>query len=89
MVADSQWHHGANVDVFIEDQPLVRGAILKAAAGVYWDTGALMPITDYTQNDFGDTHSIVLLIDSLSAQHLLQTLAPTATQVRVAPACSS
>ena len=83
MVADSQWHHGANVDVFIEDQPLVRGTILKAAAGVYWDTGALMPNNNYTQNDFGDTHSIVLLIDSLSVQHLLQTLAPTATQADI------
>jgi len=83
MVADSQWHHGANVDVFIEDQPLVRGTIRKAAAGVYWDTGALMPINNYTQNDFGDTHSIVLLIDSLSVQHLLQTLAPTATQADI------
>ena len=83
MVADSQWHHGANVDVFIEDQPLVRGTILKAAAGGYWDTGALMPIPDYTQNDFGDTHSIVLLIDSLSLQHLLQTLAPTASQAQI------
>jgi Ca2+-binding RTX toxin-like protein len=83
MVADSQWHHGANVDVFIEDQPLVRGTIRKAAAGVYWDTGALMPNNNYTQNDFGDTHSIVLLIDSLSVQHLLQTLAPTATQADI------
>ena len=80
MVANSQWHHGTNIDVFIEDQPLLRGIFTIFDIQTYWDTGALVPINEYSRNDFGDTHSIVLIVDSLNVQNLLKTLVPEATQ---------
>lgn len=78
MVSDSQWHHGTNVDLFIEDQPLLRGTFTKQDAGLFWDTGALVPVNQYTQNDFGDTHSLVLIVDSLNIQNALLQLVPEA-----------
>ncbi|RDE48789.1 MAG: hypothetical protein DVS81_20195, partial [Candidatus Accumulibacter meliphilus] len=40
-------------------------------------------VANYNQNDFGDTHSLVLIVDSLSVQNLLKTLAPSATQAEI------
>jgi Ca2+-binding RTX toxin-like protein len=89
MVANSQYHHGQDMGVFIEDQPLVRGAVIGPTYGVYVDTGALMLINEYSQNNFGDTHSLMLIVDSLNAQNALLNLLPesqrnsTATQEMV------
>ena len=33
-------------------------------------------MNNYSENDFGDTHSLVLLVDSLNVQNVLQRLAP-------------
>ena len=77
-VSNSQWHYGQATPVFIEDQPLWRGDVLfdvVAASYAYSDTKLLVPF--FSQNDFGDTHSLVLLVDSLSVQNALATLAPT------------
>jgi len=73
-VAFSGIHYGANsVPVYIEDQPLIRGNVLGALT--------LNLLRDNpSQNDFGDTHSLVLLVDSLSVMSTLAELDPTLTQ---------
>ncbi len=78
-VANSQIHYGADIKVFIEDQPLMRGDILKeaiAASFGYTDVKLLVP--NYADNDFGDTHSLVLILDSLNVQNTLLQLVPEA-----------
>ena len=76
MVSNSQLHYGTPVGIFIEDQPLKRGNYISAALArslSYFDIKLLTQ--NYAINDFGDTHSLVLLIDSLNAQNtLLQML---------------
>jgi Ca2+-binding RTX toxin-like protein len=77
-VSNSQLHYGLATPVFIEDQPLWRGDILGDAAKTslaYWDVKLLD--NNFSRNDFGDTHSLVLLVDSLSVQNVLATLDPT------------
>ncbi|HEX8989685.1 MAG TPA: hypothetical protein VF816_17135, partial [Rhodocyclaceae bacterium] len=80
-VANSQWHCGADVPVFIEDQPLYRGSVTRDAATASLDyLDAKLLVDHYANNDFADTHSLVLLVDSLNVQNALQQLAPDATQ---------
>ena len=77
VVANSQWHYGQDVRVGIEDQPLYRGGI---GAGILMDAIALkspaLLVNQYAVKDFGDTHSLVLLVDSLSVQNTLLSLMP-------------
>nr|WP_298167691.1 calcium-binding protein [uncultured Pseudomonas sp.] len=76
-VANSQIHYGADIKIFIEDQPLMRGDILKEAIAQsfgYTDVKLLVP--NYANNDFGDTHSLVLILDSLNVQNTLLQLVP-------------
>ncbi|MFG6457419.1 calcium-binding protein [Roseateles sp. BYS96W] len=76
-VSNSQHHLGNNVPVFIEDQPLVRGSYLAEtfkASLAAWEL-KLLP-NNYKNNDFGDTHSIALLADSLRVQSVVADLAP-------------
>jgi hypothetical protein len=71
-VANSQLHYGADIEFFIEDQPLVRGGIVWdvfTQSMSYWDIRLL--VDGYADKDFGDTHSLVLLVDSLSVQNTL------------------
>lgn len=80
-VANSQWHIGTDVQVFIEDQPLYRGNVVAGAlleSLKYLDVKLLVP--DYINKDFGDTHSLVLLVDSLSVQNTLLSMLPKAQQ---------
>jgi len=80
-VANSQLHYGRATPVFIEDQPLYRGT-------APWDSvteslayqGIKLLQDGFAVNDFGDTHSLVLLVDSLSIQSALATLDPDVTQ---------
>ena len=76
MVSHSQYHYGQDVQFFIEDQPLTRGSstmdeVWKAAQAL----GARLLTDNYANNDFGDTHSLVLLVDSLSVMNVIDTLA--------------
>ena len=77
-VANSQYHYGANEPIFIEDQPLSRGQIYGQVAldylHYYGEVKLLQP--GFEVNDFGDTHSLVLLVDSLSVQDTLARLDP-------------
>ncbi|WP_372166018.1 putative Ig domain-containing protein [Xanthomonas axonopodis] len=77
VVANSQWHSGQDVRIGIEDQPLYRGAI---GGSVLMDLVMLkspeLLDQQYAIRDFGDTHSLVLLVDSLSVQSALLSLMP-------------
>ncbi|WP_247419400.1 hemolysin-type protein [Ralstonia pseudosolanacearum] len=80
-VANSQLHYGTPTPIFIEDQPLYRGSIFSSAAIESFRYAEVkLLVEDYSKNDFGDTHSLVLLVDSLSVQDLLTRLDPTLTQ---------
>ncbi len=73
-VSNSQVHYGLATPVYIEDQPLYRGNLLGIAweSAQYLDLKLLAP--DFASNDFGDTHSLVLLVDSLSVQATMAKL---------------
>ncbi|MBL0075975.1 MAG: hypothetical protein IPP41_08640 [Rhodocyclaceae bacterium] len=76
-VANSMWHYGADVKVFIEDQPFTRGSIISAIAQTSLDFGDVKLLVDnYNVNGFADNHSLVLLIDSLNVQNTLLQLLP-------------
>ena len=84
-VANSQWHYGQEVPLYIEDQPLYRGSALWNAVlqtALYHDVKLLGP--DYQINDFGDTHSLVLLVDSLAVMDVLVRLDPSLQPQRLA-----
>ena len=71
-VANSQWHIGQDVQVFIEDQPLYRGGVVADVllqSLKYLDVKLL--VNEFVNKDFGDTHSLVLLVDSLNVQNTL------------------
>lgn len=54
-VANSQWHYGQAVPIYIEDQPLFRGSVVAGAAEatlLYSDTKLL--VNNFSKNDFGD-----------------------------------
>lgn len=80
-VANSQYHYGQAIPIFIEDQPLYRGSVvLDAVAASLSNAEAKLLVDNFSDNDFGDTHSLILLVDSLSVQNLLAQLDPTITQ---------
>lgn len=62
-------HSQDRVAIQIEDQPAMRGL-----------PSSIPDLTNnWTINDFGDTHSLVLIIDSLSVMNALATLDPSLT----------
>ncbi|MGK6306992.1 calcium-binding protein [Variovorax sp. DT-64] len=76
-VSNSQWHIGKDVKVFIEDQPLVRGDMLSATVAESFKYANVKLLVDgYATKDFGDTHSLVLIVDSLNVQNALLQLLP-------------
>jgi Ca2+-binding RTX toxin-like protein len=78
-VAHSERHHGQDVRVFIEDQPLFRGTVVSGVLEASEQLSApKLLVNGYAKNDFGDTHSLALLVDSLSVQHALLQLLPEA-----------
>jgi len=77
VVSNSQWHHGQDVRIGIEDQPLYRGGIVTPAMlSMIPIKGPDLLVDQYVVRDFGDTHSLVLLVDSLSLQNTLLSLVP-------------
>jgi hypothetical protein len=80
-VSNSQYHYGTAVPVFIENQPLYRGDFfLDAANETLSNAEVKLLVSNYSQNDFGDTHSLVLIVDSLSVQDMLVRLDPNVSQ---------
>ncbi|MBI3093245.1 MAG: hypothetical protein HYY97_00060 [Rhodocyclales bacterium] len=84
-VANSLWHYGTDVPVFIEDQPIVRGSIVSGIVAASLDYGDVKLLVDkYNQNNFADTHSLVLIVDSLNVQNTLLQLLPEAQRSEAA-----
>ena len=80
-VANSQIHYGTPTGIFIEDQPLYRGNVLWESAKASWDAFDIKLLDPgYALNDFGDTHSLVLIVDSLNVQNALAKLDPNVRQ---------
>ena len=68
-VSNSGIHYGTRQEIYIEDQPLFRGTY-----SLLTDLGKL--VSNPSENDFADTHSLVLLQDSLSLMATLESLDP-------------
>lgn len=76
-VANSGTHYGTDVQVFIEDQPVYRGEVISKAISASFEAGGIkLLVNNYGNNDFGDTHSLVLLVDSLLVQNTILQLLP-------------
>ena len=74
-VSNSQIHYGTETPVYIEDQPTLRGNVVFSAleqSALYADIKLL--VSNFSFNDFGDTHSLVLLVDSLGVQNIFVQL---------------
>ncbi|WP_310451295.1 hypothetical protein [Sulfuritalea sp.] len=77
MVAHSQYRYGQEFQLFIEDQPLYRGdAISEVLQASFASAAIKLLVPNYSKNDFGDTHSLVLIVDSLNVQNTLLNLVP-------------
>ena len=67
--------------ISIEDQPLFRGTVIANVGTTSWKAGeAKLLVDNFGLNDFGDTHSLVLIVDSLSVQNTLAQLDPDISQ---------
>ena len=85
MVSHSQVHYGTDLPIFIEDQPGYRGsAITTAVAESFAHAGAKLLLPGYDVNDFGDTHSLALIMDSLSVMNVLAKLDPSTDSAKLA-----
>jgi Ca2+-binding RTX toxin-like protein len=74
-VANSQYHYGTARGVYIEDQPLLRGKVVDEVGTEFRKAGEIkLLVNNFSLNDFGDTHSLVLLVDSLRVQSLWERL---------------
>jgi Ca2+-binding RTX toxin-like protein len=74
-VSNSQLHYGKATGVWIEDQPLYRGQVLAEVGKETFKAGEVkLLVPEFSNNDFGDTHSLVLIVDSLSVQNVLSKL---------------
>jgi len=74
-VANSQLHYGTPIAIAIEEQPLHRGIYAGSfAVASFFNFGVKTLVSNFGKNDFGDTHSLVLLLDSLSVQSALARL---------------
>ncbi|WP_230680963.1 putative Ig domain-containing protein [Paracidovorax cattleyae] len=77
-VANSQWHYGRQTPIWIEDQPLYRGNVIADVGSASWRAHEpRLLVDDFGKNDFGDTHSLALIIDSLTVQSALAKMMPT------------
>ena len=71
---------GLGTPVFIENQPDYRGTApwdVGVQSALYFDIKLL--VDRFAINDFGDTHSLLLLTDSLNVEDTLTRLAPAAS----------
>ncbi|MBI3093243.1 MAG: hypothetical protein HYY97_00050 [Rhodocyclales bacterium] len=90
LVANSLWHYGQDVKLFIEDQPNVRNGVVAAVASASVAAGDFRPLVEgFATRDFGDDHSLVLIIDSLNVQNTLLQLLPEAQRSEAAATLST
>lgn len=72
MVASSQLHYGHEIPISVENQLLGRGD--RYTYDVVNSMFEKLLVNNYNYNDFGDTHSIALLNDSLESIDVLNKL---------------
>ncbi|MDH6170898.1 Ca2+-binding RTX toxin-like protein [Variovorax boronicumulans] len=89
-VSSSQMHYGQATGVIVEDQALMRGdylarVLLETGLTAVRDFDLKLLVNQYDLNDFGDTHSLVLIVDSLSVQDALARLDPSFTLAAFVP----
>ncbi len=84
MVAYSQYRYGQDVKLFIEDQPFARGNAVSETLKALMAGKVELLHNNYVNNDFGDTHSLVLIVDSLNVQNTLLQLVPEAQRADAA-----
>lgn len=85
MVASSQNHYGAPTPIYIEDQPLYRGTVIGDSVKASLDYADVKLLVDgYVNNDFGDTHSLVLMVDSLSLMNVFYQMDNSLTLEKMA-----
>ena len=90
LVAHSLWHYGEDVRLFIEDQPNVRNGIVSAVANASVAAGDVRLLVEgFATRDFGDDHSLVLIVDSLNVQNTLLNLLPTGQRASVGETLNS
>ena len=79
MTATSQMHYGQPLAVMIENQPLYRGTVPQDVLASLFNRliDPKLIVNNYGVNDWGDTHSLVLMIDSLTVMKVLATLDPS------------
>jgi Ca2+-binding RTX toxin-like protein len=71
VAAHTLYHTGSDARIFIEDQPQTRGDYLAALAGA---AKSKPLVNGFSHNDYGDDHSLVLILDSLNVQNTLLNL---------------
>ena len=84
MVAYSQYRYGNDAKLFIEDQPFARGNAVSQTIKALMAGSVELLHDNYVNNDFGDTHSLVLIVDSLNVQNTLLQLLPEAKRSEAA-----
>ena len=78
-VSFSGLHHGKeSAGIYIESQPIFRGNYFLEGP-----RNRFQIVSNQTVNDFADTHSLVLLVDSLSLMAVLERLDPNVTIAQV------
>ncbi|KAB2919889.1 MAG: hypothetical protein F9K30_16815 [Dechloromonas sp.] len=75
-VANSQLHYGTDVAVFIEDQPFTRGNFTRGLVNGLLAAEVRLLQDKYKLNNFADTHSLTLIVDSLAVQNAVLNLLP-------------
>ena len=79
-VSNSGLQYGTRLEVPIEAQPYYRGNVVLSALTASISNGSVKLLVDNPgRNDFGDTHSLVLLVDSLTLMAAMEKLAPALT----------
>ncbi len=79
-VSNSGIHYGTRASAPIEAQPLYRGNfLLQTVTNTILNQNIKLLGNNPGQNDFADTHSLVLLVDSLSLMAAMEKLAPAIT----------
>jgi Ca2+-binding RTX toxin-like protein len=74
-ISNSGVHYGIRQEIAIEGQPKSRGTYVTD----FFDQWFNLLVENPSKNDFGDTHSLVLLVDSLSLMAAMEALDPRIT----------
>ncbi|MBK6906219.1 MAG: hypothetical protein IPH08_03460 [Rhodocyclaceae bacterium] len=86
VAAHTLYHTGSDARIFIEDQPQTRGDYLAALAGA---AKSKPLVNGFSHNDYGDDHSLVLILDSLNVQNTLLKLMSASQQQNPQPLLNS